>query len=225
MIVGFGDDLARCALSLARRFAAGGTLWAASPGTPAHARHLAVEFIHPVGVGARALPAVAVDRDVVATLRALVRRGDVVVAIGEGLDAVAADLLRRGPAWGATTVWLGSGVRPPAGVADHVLWCPSDDPLTAAEEIVRAYHLLWELTHVCFEHPGALRAAETDEVCTTCSDEGTPGEVLAVDGTQAVVRTAAGRTRVDVGLIDPPDAGDLVLLHGGIAIASLDGRP
>ncbi|MBA3302725.1 MAG: hydrogenase assembly protein HupF, partial [Acidimicrobiia bacterium] len=68
-------DLAATALSLARRFAAGATLWCWAPGADQHARHVAVEFVHPVIVGKRALPAVAVTDavgDAPATLRSLV---------------------------------------------------------------------------------------------------------------------------------------------------------
>ena len=56
-----GTDLARCALTVARRFAAGATMWCLAPAWPEHARHLAVEFVHPVIVGTRALPAVSVE--------------------------------------------------------------------------------------------------------------------------------------------------------------------
>lgn len=83
------------------------------------------------------------------------------------------------------------------------------------------YHLLWELTHVCFEHPGLLTvAACTDEVCVTCSDEGRLGEVLAaLDGTSARVRTANGSETVETVLVGPVSAGDLVLVHAGMAIS------
>lgn len=53
-------DLAVAALAMARRFAGGATLWCVAPEWPAHARHVAVEFVHPVIVGKRALPAVVV---------------------------------------------------------------------------------------------------------------------------------------------------------------------
>ena len=36
-------------------------MWCVAPQWPAHARHVAVEFVHPVIVGKRALPAVSVD--------------------------------------------------------------------------------------------------------------------------------------------------------------------
>ena len=71
------------------------------------------------------------------------------------------------------------------------------------------YHLLWELTHVVFEHPGLLEAepACTDEVCITCSDEGTVAEVAAVhDGGSAEVVAGGRRETVDVSLVDAVDA-------------------
>ena len=80
----FGESLAITALSLARGFAAGNTLWCVAPEWPEHARHVAVEFVHPVLVGKRALPAVSLDvADPVAALRTLVRAGDVVLVISD----------------------------------------------------------------------------------------------------------------------------------------------
>ena len=71
------SELSRAALALARAFSAGGTLWAAAPDWPWHARHIAVEFVHPVIMGKRALPAVAAGGpDWIATLRSSARSGD-----------------------------------------------------------------------------------------------------------------------------------------------------
>jgi hypothetical protein len=219
------DDLARASLALARRFSAGATMWCASPNWPFHAHHVAVEFVHPVIVGKRALPAVTVPpaADMVATLRASVIAGDIVLVLAEADDPRVLDAMRRGPAWGVETVWIGAGShRPAAGAADHVIWVDTDVPLEASELFVRIYHLLWELTHVCFEHPGLLKPEPecTDEVCITCSDEGRPAEVVTVDGDEAVVRTPDGQERIDVSLIDAPTPGDLVLIHAGFAIQS-----
>ena len=222
-VAAVSDDLARASLALARRFAAGGTMWCMSPAWPFHAHHVAVEFVHPVIVGKRALAAVTVPAgaDVVTTLRASVRPGDIVVALADHDDAAVADALRRGPAWGTETVWIGAGgTRPAAGSADHVIWLDTDDPLEASEQFVRIYHLLWELTHVCFEHSGLLKAEQvcTDDVCITCSDEGRLAEVVRVEGDEAVVRAEGKEERIDVSLVDPPGPGDLVLVHAGFAI-------
>ena len=217
------DDLARASLAMARRYnVPGATLWCASTRWPFHAHHVAVEFVHPVIVGKRALAALTVPpaADLVATLRASVRPGDMVLALAPADDAVVADAMRRGRAWGVETVWIGHGPRPATGVADHVVWLDTEDELQASEQFVRLYHMLWELTHVCFEHPGLLKpeAECTDEVCITCSDEGRLAEVVLVEGDEALVRTADGQERIDVSLVDAPAAGDLVLVHAGFAI-------
>ena len=57
------DDLSIAALHLARRIANGATLWCVAPAAPAHAAHLAVEFLHPVIMGKRAVPAMALEGD------------------------------------------------------------------------------------------------------------------------------------------------------------------
>src|SRR5437660_279097 len=108
------DDLARASLALARRFQAGGTMWCASPKWPFHAHHVAVEFVHPVIVGKRALAAVTVPAgaDLVATLRASVRPGDIVVALADADDAALADATRRG-AFPCTTPDRPSPTSPP----------------------------------------------------------------------------------------------------------------
>jgi len=222
----FSQDLAVTALGLARIFASDATLWCAAPAWPAHARHVAVEFVHPVIVGTRALPAVALGgEDLVGAARTLAAAGDALLAIGPAADPTLAALLPRAQAWGLTTIWVGAGPRPEPGRADHVLWvdAPADE---AAHDgrLVLAYHLLWELTHVCFEHPGLLRPepAGEDDVCVTCSDEGRPGEVVADGPAGAEVRTAAGIELVDVTLVAPVVPGDLVLIHAGTAITRLD---
>lgn len=221
---GLAEDLAATALTLAKRFAAGATMWSIAPSWEPHAMHIAVEFVHPVIMGKRALPAVALTGvDLVDLVRVSVRPGDIVVAVSGADDAQVRSVMRRGPAWGATTIWIGSGDRPDAAMADHVLWLDDPDPrVPATGGFVLFYHLLWELTHVCFEHSGLLKPTGCDDngaVCVTCSDEGRLGEVVSasVDG-QAPVRTARGVEDVLTTLVDPVAAGELVLVHAGTAI-------
>jgi hydrogenase maturation factor len=222
------EELAVAALALARAYAAGATMWCVAPQWPDHGRHVAVEFVHPVIVGKRALPAVYVSTPgEVASLRVLSRPGDVLLAIGSSADDRTADLLARGEAWGLTRVWLGTGARPPVGVADHVIWL-DDDAASASRsgDIVLHYHLLWELTHVVFEHPGLLGSdpGPSGEVCITCSDEGRVAEVSAV-GHGGIVDAVVGghRETVDASLVDRVAPGDLVLVHAGVVLATLRG--
>ena len=79
------DSLAVAARHLSSRIAEGSTLWAVAPGLDDHARHLAVEFVHPASVGAMAVPAIAVcgnPAQMVEKLREQIRTGDVIVSMG-----------------------------------------------------------------------------------------------------------------------------------------------
>jgi hypothetical protein len=223
-------DLAAAALDMARRFHSGATLWVISPQWEPHAHHVAVEFVHPVIMGKRALPSVAlVEPDPVAAARVASQPGDLLIAVASADEPAAVDAMRRAPAWGVLTLWIGSGPRPDAGAANHILWIDSNDPMVPATgTFVLMYHLLWELTHVCFEHPGLLKPSPddgADEVCVTCSDEGRLGEVLIEpvdDKSSALVRTADGEEWVDVTLLGDVAPNDLVLVHAGAAITRVD---
>ena len=157
-----GADLAGAALALARRFAAGATMWCLAPELPEHARHVAVEFVHPVIMGKRALPAVAVDD------------GDPVTRVA-GARAPRRHPVRGGAprrtrwcprpwlrarVWGLTTVWIGAGPAPGRRRGRPRALGGRRSGRAAAYDgsLVLRYHVLWELTHVCFEHPGLLVA-------------------------------------------------------------------
>ncbi len=228
-----GEALATAAMALARRFAQGATLWCMAPEWPEHARHVAVEFVHPVLVGKRALPAISVDAtDPVGSLRALARPGDIVLAISRDDSPAVLEVMRRADAWGVMTIWMGVGRCPSEQQADHVVWAQGnghDADVSAVHDgrLVLLYHLLWELTHVCFEHPGLLTTtnevgADGCDVCITCSDEGRLGEVIASDHAgSARVRTARGIETIDTTIVADVVPGDLVLIHAGAAIAEL----
>jgi hydrogenase maturation factor len=221
--------LAGAALTLARCFAAGATMWCVAPQWPSHARHVAVEFVHPVIVGKRALPARSLEgEEAERALRLLARPGDILLLVGPADDARAANLLSRAEAWGLTRLWLGAGQRPAPNRADHLVWSEAREPDLAAHsgDLVLLYHLLWELTHVVFEHPGLLTpdSACTEEVCITCSDEGRVAEVRAVLGSGMVEVVAEGKHEtVDASLVDPVAPGDLLLIHAGVALTALAG--
>jgi hydrogenase maturation factor len=224
---GPAEDLAAAALTLARRFAAGATMWCVAPMWPSHGRHVAVEFVHPVIVGTRALPAISIDgAQARESVRLLARPGDVLLAVSTADDACTADLLGRAEAWGLTRVWIGAGPRPIGGRAEHIVWLEGADPhvATRSGDVVLLYHLLWELTHVVFEHPGLLRAEPdcTEEVCVTCSDEGRVAEVRHTLGDGMVEVIVDGRLEtIDATLVAPVTSGDLVLVHAGVALTAL----
>jgi D-sedoheptulose 7-phosphate isomerase len=142
--------------AVAERCARGGRLLACacSPAGASDARHVAVEFVHPVIVGKRALPAIALlgERGPLADEVALLaREEDVVLAFGEEADrrglAAALDAARSR---GSLTLAFA-----PLG-ADWVIEPPSIDPYVRQELVETVYHVVWELSHVFFEHRGLL---------------------------------------------------------------------
>jgi D-sedoheptulose 7-phosphate isomerase len=183
-------ELASACWGMARRFHRGGRLLIHAEGGASFsdAQHNAVEFIHPVLVGKRALPAVAF-RDAAS------------LAMVAGPDDVR---LHIGP----TSMT----------VDDQTFQVETDDPLVGQEVLETAYHELWELVHVFFEHEGLLSEGSGEEVCLTCGDVAVQASVVRIEVDRALVRTAAGEEEVDISLVDGVRPGDLVLCHGGVAI-------
>lgn len=142
--------LAHACRAVAAALGAGGRLllWGTALGAM-DALHVAVEFVHPVIVGKRALPAVRLDRlDDVATL---LGPDDVLMLVVPGREAgeSAQWALALAESRNSLTVVLtGNG---PALPGRHVLRVESDDPLVVRELHVTLYHLLWELVHVFLE--------------------------------------------------------------------------
>ena len=221
----FGNETERwadAALHMARRFHRGATLWCAAPRWPWHADHVAVEFVHPVVVGKRSLPAVALSSaDWVDQIRSRSRPGDMVLSIGSPGDPDLEQAARRTSVWGLTTVWLDVGT---AASSPLHIGVEGADPAYGGE-LVRAYHLLWELSHVCFEHPGLLDDSDdsvVDRHCITCSDEGRLAEIVEMRaGDHAAVRSSAGMEEVDTTLVADARPGDVVLVHAGAAISAV----
>jgi D-sedoheptulose 7-phosphate isomerase len=151
-------ELARLCHRMAERFARGGRLVAVglSPGARSDVRHVTVEFVHPVIVGKRALPAIGLTRDGGPLRRQaelLVGVEDIVLAFdpgGVGGEEVRA-AVALGRERGALTVAFEAG----AG-AEWELATEIADPSVRQEVIETAYHVLWESVHVFFEHRGLL---------------------------------------------------------------------
>jgi D-sedoheptulose 7-phosphate isomerase len=137
---------------MAARFTAGGRLFVFGTGAGAtDAAHVAVEFVHPVTVGKRALPALALSGDFAHQVRTLGRPSDIALGFSAaGSDSVAAGLAAAQDAGLLTVALTGDGG---ACKADHCLTIDSADPLVVKEGHVTAYHLLWELVHVFLDSP------------------------------------------------------------------------
>ncbi len=202
------DRLAAVAHAVARAFASGGTLVAFGRHAAAtDAAHVAVEFMHPVIVGKRALPAIAAEA------APLQRPGDIALALCHGAPGLAekrflASARRRGL---LTIAFTGAGAT--AEEADHTFAVRSDDADVVQEVQETAYHVLWELVHVFFEHPGLL-----EESCLTCGDVAVALDVVALSGSTATVERGGAREEVAVDLVEDVAVGDVLLCHAGVAL-------
>lgn len=140
--------LAEACRRMAERFLEGGRLLAFGRGPYAtDAQHVSVEFLHPVIVGKRALPALDLSLCFGSWLETIAQPQDMVMGFGppEGDDEVEA-ALQKAHNKGALTFAL------PGQRADYATAAPSDDPFIHQEMIEILYHTLWETVHVFFEH-------------------------------------------------------------------------
>ena len=61
--------------------------------------------------------------------------------------------------------------------------------------------------------------------CVTCSDAGIPVRVVSVRGDDALCEDATGnRAEIAVELVAPVGTGEVLLTHGGVAIARMAGQ-
>lgn len=175
-LAGHAGEVARACHAMAARFHRGGKLVVFGNGAAStDAQHIAVEFVHPVIVGKRALPALSLTADVATVtgvagrqgleevfahqLRFLAEPAD--IALGLSADGNCPNV-RRGLSaareLGMLTLALagGDGGAIAAEPVDHAFLARSADPRVIKEVHVTTYHILWELVHVFLEQPGLL---------------------------------------------------------------------
>jgi D-sedoheptulose 7-phosphate isomerase len=162
------DRIAECCWAMAKRFHQGGRLLAFGNGAAASdAQHVSVEFVHPVIVGKRALPALALTNGSAALtsstfarqLALLARPQDIALGFspdGQCANVVAA--LTEARSMGLLTLGLcgrNGGPMAQAG-CDFGFVVPDDDVSAVQETHETLYHILWELVHLFFDHEGLL---------------------------------------------------------------------
>jgi D-sedoheptulose 7-phosphate isomerase len=152
---GEAERIARLCHRMAERFARGGRLVALgqTPQARSDVRHVAVEFVHPVIVGKRALPALGLSREggpLEEQVALLARPGDIAIAFGPGTASALAIAAGRGC---LTIAFEEAG-------AEWEFLAPAADPFVAQELVETLYHVLWELCHVFFDHRGLLEGRE-----------------------------------------------------------------
>ena len=147
--------LAEACRDMSERFLAGGRLLAFGRGPYAtDAQHVSVEFVHPVIVGKRALPALDISMLFRPWLEAILHPDDIVMGFGppEGDDEIRS-ALKFAEEKNALTFALPGAAR---GVSEaernYSVEAFTADPFIHQEMIEVLYHVLWESVHVFLEH-------------------------------------------------------------------------
>ena len=170
------EMIAEACWAMARRFSQAGRLIAFGNGAQAtDAQHVSVEFVHPVIVGKRALPALALTNDsatmsglmargsrdtlFVQQMRVLARSQDIAMGFTlEGKDCNVLDALKLAKEMGMLTLCMtgGDGGFSRENEIDYTFVVASHDAFVIQETHETLYHVLWELVHIFFEHEGLL---------------------------------------------------------------------
>jgi D-sedoheptulose 7-phosphate isomerase len=140
--------LAEACREMSERFLRGGRLLAFGRGPYAtDAQHVSVEFVHPVIVGKRALPALDLSLLFRPWIETLADADDMVMGFGppEG-DAEVHAALAHAATKGAMTFAL------PGTEGSYAVQPVTASPFMHQELIEILYHTLWETVHVFFEH-------------------------------------------------------------------------
>jgi D-sedoheptulose 7-phosphate isomerase len=140
--------LAEACREMSERFLRGGRLLAFGRGPHStDAQHVSVEFVHPVIVGKRALPALDLSVLFRPWLEAILHPDDIVMGFGppEGDPEVWATL-QQAHRQEAMTFAL------PGIEGSYAVEAATRDPFMHQELIEILYHTLWETVHVFFEH-------------------------------------------------------------------------
>jgi D-sedoheptulose 7-phosphate isomerase len=140
--------LAEACRAMAERFLQGGRLLAFGRGPySTDAQHVSVEFVHPVIVGKRALPALDISILFRPWLEAILHPEDIVMGFGPPEeDGEVRSALSFARARGALTFAL------PGREGSYAVEGFTQDPFIHQEMIEILYHTLWESVHVFLEH-------------------------------------------------------------------------
>lgn len=175
------DAILSASLDLAKAFHRGRKLLVGGNGGSAtDAQHIAVEFMHPITVGRKALPAICLANDMAMVtavandvgfddvftrqIIALGNEGDVLIGVstsGNSKNLMHAFATAR--RLKMTTIgFAGSdggemAELVPAGLLDHCLTVPAASIHRIQETHVALYHIMWDMVHTLLQHEGLMR--------------------------------------------------------------------
>lgn len=175
-------------LAMARAFHRGQKLLVmGNGGSASDAQHISVEFMHPITVGRKALPAVSLTNDIavvtavandvsftdvfVRQLIALGHKGDMLLGISTSGNS---ENLLHGFAVGKKMGLITLGYtgndggkmarQAQEGVIDYLMVVPTSSIHRIQETHVALYHIMWDLVHELLHHQALLEEANEHEV-------------------------------------------------------------
>ena len=157
---GNADRIASACESMATQFQNGGRLLVCGDDAQrSDVSHVVVEFMHPVVVGKRALPALPLPSIhggyAQQALAVLGREHDVLLLLTAATPGNEIyELIAAARAASMQTIVLTGDDATCEGIADYQFAVPSDDRCIVQEVHEMLYHVLWELVHVFLDRGG-----------------------------------------------------------------------
>jgi D-sedoheptulose 7-phosphate isomerase len=176
------DGILAASLEIARSFSRGNKLLVCGNGGSAtDAQHVAVEFMHPITVGRKALPAICLNNDMamvtavandvsfadvfVRQIIALANKGDVLIGIStSGNSENLLHAFKTAQRIGLMSIGFAGdeGGRMEemkvAGLIDHCFTVPTTSIHRIQESHVTLYHIMWDLVHEFLQHKSIMEA-------------------------------------------------------------------
>lgn len=176
------DSILEAALALARAYKKGRKLLVCGNGGSAtDAQHIAVEFMHPITVGRKALPAICLNNDMamvtavandvsfadvfVRQIIALGNEGDVLIAIStSGNSENLLHAFQTAQRMGLTTIGFAGDEggkmeeMKAQGLIDFCFTVPTSSIHRIQESHVTLYHIMWDLVHEFLQHKSLLES-------------------------------------------------------------------
>ncbi len=176
------DAILAASLAIAKAYHRGRKLLVCGNGGSAtDAQHIAVEFMHPITVGRKALPAICLNNDMamvtavandvgfadvfVRQLIALGQEGDALIAIStSGNSENLLHAFATAQRMNMTTIGFAGGEggkmeeMKAAGLIDFCFTVPTSSIHRIQESHVTLYHILWDLVHEFLQHKSLLES-------------------------------------------------------------------
>jgi D-sedoheptulose 7-phosphate isomerase len=176
------DGILDAALALAKAYKNGRKLLVCGNGGSAtDAQHIAVEFMHPITVGRKALPAICLNNDMamvtavandvgfadvfVRQIIALGKKGDVLIAIStSGNSENLLHAFQTAQRMGLTTIGFAGDEggkmeeMKAAGLIDFCFTVPTSSIHRIQESHVTLYHIMWDMVHEFLQHKSLLES-------------------------------------------------------------------